>query len=566
MKVKNILRLFALNSLILAGTSSCSLDELPLDTFVPENSFVNQIGFEMAVNTLYNDFRVYTCTTEGKYIGFGFHMPDYLSAFSDVASGGQLSRNQAFDYRTLTPDHPAVGYYWDQAYSRMIKNSNVILSRIDRADIKWNSEADKNKIIAQAKWFRALAYRYLICLFGDVPYVDKEETAIKLDYKRENKETILDHMIEDLEFSAKYLPDNPDKVQDGELTMAAAKQLLAICYLHKANLSNNKEWYNKAVEATSWIIDSKYYNLMTSKFGETLPAWRVPDDKNDPYPYLFWENNTNRKKGNRETILAVQFEYNVKGGLSGYSPQMVRRWGPSYYNMMAPDGTKMVLTDTIGRPLSFVRPTKYALDDVYANENAKDLRNNTNNMRRYWFWNNNKSAYYGKQVDASKFNESDLFQNYQPMLRKTEGLYTNLGAGVDDNKNYYYMRLAETYLLRAEAYLMLGGGDNLAKAANDINAVRSRAKANLVTPDKVTLDYILDERCRELIIEEPRLLTLARLGKEVLLSRVRKYNFYEVAGIEMAAKTIQDKNWLWPIPQSAIESNLDAKIPNNEGY
>jgi hypothetical protein len=81
------------------------------------------------------------------------------------------------------------------------------------------------------------------------------------------------------------------------------------------------------------------------------------------------------------------------------------------------------------------------------------------------------------------------------------------------------LRLAETYLLRAEAYL--GNNDGI-NAAKDINVVRSRAKANPVDAAAVTLDYILDERGRELIYEEQRRLTLSRTGK--LVERVRLYN------------------------------------------
>jgi hypothetical protein len=118
------------------------------------------------------------------------------------------------------------------------------------------------------------------------------------------------------------------------------------------------------------------------------------------------------------------------------------------------------------------------------------------------------------------------------------------------------MRLPETYLLRAEAYLRKG---DLQKAADDINVVRARAKAAPVTIDKVSLDYILDERLRELIIEEPRRLTLSRMGK--LVERTKKYN-----GFPLTVSTIQDKNELFPIPQKFIDANLGFKIVQNPGY
>jgi len=124
------------------------------------------------------------------------------------------------------------------------------------------------------------------------------------------------------------------------------------------------------------------------------------------------------------------------------------------------------------------------------------------------------------------------------------------------------MRVAETYLLRAEAYFRKGDLEN---AAKDINVVRARAKATLISATKVTEDFILDERTRELIVEEPRLRTLIRMGR--LVDRVRKYNSEpSVANGPSSGKTIQDFNKFWPIPQKVIDANTGAKFEQNPGY
>src|SRR5690606_35017363 len=101
----------------------------------------------------------------------------------------------------------------------------------------------------------------------------------------------------------------------------------------------------------------------------------------------------------------------------------------------------------------------------------------------------------------------------------------------------YIFRLAETYLLRAEAYL---GNNEPQKAADDINKLRSRAQAKyLVDANDVSIDLILDERARELYWEESRVFTLLRLGK--LVERVRAYN-------PVTSTNIGDYQNLWPIP------------------
>jgi len=116
------------------------------------------------------------------------------------------------------------------------------------------------------------------------------------------------------------------------------------------------------------------------------------------------------------------------------------------------------------------------------------------------------------------------------------------------------MRLSETYLLRAEAYMNKG---DLQKAADDINVVRNRAHATPVAPAQVTMDYILDERARELFLEEERRITLNRVGK--LYERTVKYN-------PQIGPTMKRENVLFPIPLDAIQLNTGAVLQQNPGY
>lgn len=113
--------------------------------------------------------------------------------------------------------------------------------------------------------------------------------------------------------------------------------------------------------------------------------------------------------------------------------------------------------------------------------------------------------------------------------------------------------MAETYLLRAEAYL---GNNEVINSVEDINVVRRRSEAPEINASDVDIDYILDERLRELYIEEFRLLTLTRLGK--LIERNAKYN--SVHG------TYAEHNNLWTIPASEIEKNVMAPPEQNPDY
>jgi len=102
-------------------------------------------------------------------------------------------------------------------------------------------------------------------------------------------------------------------------------------------------------------------------------------------------------------------------------------------------------------------------------------------------------------------------------------------------------------------------------AALDINVVRARANAIQISGSDVTEDFILDERTRELIVEEPRVRTLIRMGR--LVDRVRTYNSApSVIGGVSSGTTIQDHNKYWPIPQKVIDANVGADFGQNLGY
>ena len=123
-------------------------------------------------------------------------------------------------------------------------------------------------------------------------------------------------------------------------------------------------------------------------------------------------------------------------------------------------------------------------------------------------------------------------------------------------KDRVKIRLAETYLLLAEAYLQK---NDPASAASTINVVRARAKATPVLASQVNIDYLLDERARELLGEEMRRMTLSRFGKTVFLDRVKRLN-------TQSKDVIKDGNELWPIPQEVIDANSGADFPQNIGY
>ena len=124
------------------------------------------------------------------------------------------------------------------------------------------------------------------------------------------------------------------------------------------------------------------------------------------------------------------------------------------------------------------------------------------------------------------------------------------------------MRLAETILLRAEAK---GRNGDLTGAASDINMLRDRANAKKVSVadfgGDITsfLDYILDERSRELLLEEQRRYTLLRMGgANFFYKRVNSFN--------KITKNLQLRDTLFAIPQSVLDANFNSEMPQNPGF
>lgn len=526
-------------SLVVAQTlfSSCGkqddiLREDPMGFLSPNNSFKDKAGFESAIAHLYTMAR--STRTVERWTAEGDKKSTVL--YGSGTDLGYYWDKKLFygDYAIVNPTDGVALDLWNILFG-MVKDCNVIITRIEGSTLLTN---DKPPILAQARFFRAYAYRYLVHLFGDVPKIDKEITAPKFDYIRVSRNEIMDFMIEDLEYANKQLPAvNPG---NGRLSRAAADQLLTETYIARGNS-------DKAIEASSRIINDAQYKLITSRFGGHV------NRPGDFFWDLFRVGNQNKSSGNTETILAWQMEFGVLGGEARYTFE--REWAPFIEPLTDIDGKKAILPhDSLGRGNSFFVPNNYLEFQIWNSDFNNDIRNSAYNMQRIFYNNNPDSREFGKPITAKP---QWLLRNYHVWIKKAsspEGHpqgYDTQGRLFTD---IYAMRLAETYLLRAEAYLLKG---DKAKAAEDINVVRARAKAKPVLAADATIDYLLDERARELCGEEPRRLTLARMGK--LYERVVRYN-------PVSASTIKAFHNFLPIPQTAIDANTGTVLKQNEGY
>lgn len=525
-----------------AGCSKDVLKEVPLSTLNEDNALTSKKGFDFYITALHQAARE---ELSGEDLLFYFDQ----NTGTDVVTSGQISVTQFVNYTTyLTPFTHAATKYWNWAYTLMLPRANTIIVNANRSDLNgiWANEKEKNAVLAEARFFRAYTYNILATLYGGVPIVDTVYSSPKTDFTRAERKAVYEFAKNDLEFASQWLPETVAKGQEGRIVKAAADHLLSEVYISLGE-------YDKSIESASRVINSPLYKLMKTRFG-------VNQNKpGDVFSDLFIQGNQNRSSGNLESIYVWQFEeFTPGGGGTMGGNHLVRGWLPFLVQLQDPSGKPaIVLNDTIGRGVAIMRPTTYFLYDLWQSDWNNDMRNSKYNIRREYYYNNPASpAYFGKLIEK-RTTEIDTMQRIYPTIRKVEGkAWQGSFTSGRTGKDFIVYRLAETYLLRAEAYLRNG---NPEKAAEDINEVRGRANAHLIDPSEVTIDFLLDERARELIAEEPRRRTLMRMGK--LVERVRKYNMKAVT-----RTSIQDHHELFPIPQSAIDANFSRKLDQNPDY
>ena len=588
MKKYLILSMFA--AFLLTGCNEDKfLEEKPLDFNSASNSYETAADYDAAITELYFLTREEFYTT--------YDRTTDLSKFADMwITADPLKSNVVAD---LSPSGAMAKFYWDENY-KLIAQANTVISRLPNSSKLTDDE--KKVYEAKARFFRALAYRTLVLLYGDVPLQLEEVSTPKTDFVRESKDKVKAQVVEDLEFAAANLPEI-NTVKDGEISKPAANMLLAEMYLATGD-------NDKAINAASAVINNPNLALMEKRFGSQAK------ENGDVFYDLFRPNNQNRASGNTEGIWVIQFETNIEGGGNNTSHHFWDPgsfWGERFFapqvdkfQLIKPDGTRLQLFNwpigdmTGGRGIGTHYATNHLYNEIWADD-FDDMRNSEYNWpRRFKIHRTNvlddnpelKAAmpdgYFDLEntvlpdgwsmetgfaggVAATTQLPNRFMCGYSTKMTtpfhhpdaqyQNKETYQLAGTGGKTYTDQYFFRLAEAYLLRAEAYVNKGDKN---KAADDINELHERAHAKPCTADQMNLDYILDERLRELTCEEKRRLTLSRVGK--LAERIKKYNPYFSAAYSADNKDYDAHFDLLPIPLSAIQANKDAKLEQNPGY
>ncbi|GAA5225071.1 RagB/SusD family nutrient uptake outer membrane protein [Membranihabitans marinus] len=469
----------------------------PLSFFAPENIYIDRSGFDALLVTMRKSL-VPEFTGNRNFMHHQWNTTEVAVPFVQL------------DMTQLTPSTDRYSKYVSQInnFYENIKNANVAISRID--EIEWEDMSERDAILAESYWHRAYWYYRMVHNYGDVPWVGEEIKSARLDFNTHSRWAILDKIQSDMEFAVQHLPET---AIPGAVTKGAGNHLLTKIYL--ANME-----FDKAIAAASAVIDGPYA-LMEGRFGV--------DAGNSEFNVI-WDLHRpiNRNSAtNTENILSIVDRFEAPDAAKSAGLYTMRTYHPSWWHSRHRDSEGNrgmidagVLYDSLGRGNPDAALTEWYQYDVWEEDgydwtNTPDLRRADANWKDLdeMLYNNVESVDYGKPWNFQWMTGDPytvLGSMYAMPIYKTMVLQDDPAARpYGGNGDWYVFRLAETYLLRAEAYYWK---NDLASAAADINKIRERANALPIEANEVTIDYIFDERARELLAESPRQNEMVRVS------------------------------------------------------
>jgi hypothetical protein len=361
---------------------------------------------------------------------------------------------------------------------------------------------------AEARFLRALSYWHGIDLFGDIPLLTEEDPLGSTPPEQATRAEIYNFVVAELNDIADDLPA-PGSSTYGRATRPAAQMLLAKLYLN-AGVYTGTPNYSAALTAAQAVIAGPY--TLDGNFQRMFQA----------------DNNTSP-----EIIFAIP-----QDGLK------TQTWGGVTFLVHASCGGSM-------------NNSLYGIDGCWWG-----LRLKPQAYQRYATGDNRASFFYtsGQNVavaSISNWNDGIAAPKFQN--RTSTGTPGSHPTHVDTD--FPVFRLADAYLIYAEAHLR-GGGGTAAQALTYVNALRQRAYGNAsgnITSGQLNLDFVLDERGRELLWEAHRRTDLVRYGRFTGGSYIWSWK----GGTQAGAATDVKYN-LYPLPANELIANPNLK--QNPGY
>lgn len=513
--IKNLTKV-VLGAIILLGPVGCSnfLDEKDPSNLTPEAFFTIPDHAEAGIAAVYSNMRFV-----GDVSGIFSSNWQLLEGPTGTATTETAQNSDLNNLYSLTYDGNTqhVVNWWNGIY-RLVANANLVLDRVPT--ITPMDEAQKKRVLGEARFLRAWAYFYAVRLWGDVPIVTKPQTIESADFsparapQEEVYKLIIADLVEAEAAGLSWMNTN------GRVSQAAVKSLLANVYLTMAGfpLSKGASHYKLAADKAFEVITYANANPTMINLFST-------------YEEIHRESLKNRT----EHLFMIQ--YNV---LVGGNP--MENMYPNF------------------KPVTFAGPggtgSTVPTSSFYKSYEAGDVR--AKDQEGYFY-----TSYFTNGNGARfQLNAPYIFKHFNMISAGTSGV-----AGTrNNNLNVPLIRYAEVLLTYAEAQNELGALTQPAYEA--FRRIRDRAK--LTTPALGTYtqatfrEAVWRERWHELCYEQITWFDMVRLRK-VFNETTRRFDDF-VGHINLSSnQPLQAKHLLFPLGTQEMLNNPNLK-PQNPGY
>ncbi|KAA9349926.1 RagB/SusD family nutrient uptake outer membrane protein [Larkinella humicola] len=523
------------------------LEEYNPSGLTAETVYSTPEGFETLVNAAYSYQRWWYGKEEAHNI---------VETGTDIWTSGAGETDRGLtQYQNLQGSNAYLTTEWREFYAA-INLCNAGINRIDKAGLSATLRPIRE---GELRFLRAFYYWHVVETWGGVHFTTQETNGIISTANRTPVETFYNQIFEDLKAAVAALPIT--QPQYGKVTKGAAQAFLARMYLTRGM---NKE----ALEMAQAVLTGNYGYKLEANYAD---LWKMSNLKTKEAIYVV------DYSANLALNDLVNTTFNPYGhGRGSNSTHLL-------YIMKYDDRPGMTRDILNGRPFNRYMPTRFLLD-LYSENDARY----EGSFNEVWYANSasrpagmslgDTAVYCTRKEIPDAFETTRKYQNYdRSKVYNANGTvkdnlrYPSLSKFMDPTRaslneaqsarDVFVIRLAEVYLIAAEAQMKLG---NLQAAADYINVLRTRAAkpgktaAMQIIPSQVTIDFILDERARELAGEQIRWFDLKRTGK--LLERIRAY-------APDNAVNLQDFHVLRPIPQTQLDAVTNkTEFTQNPGY
>ena len=512
-----------------------------------ESLFRTPEGAEAGVNGVYTYNRYFYGKEEGQaLLEMGTDIWTNAANNGNTGSNGVFPQPSLTTYQGLTSDNTWVkNRMWQQCYAA-INLANTVLKFMPEAGLL---ATRRTELEGETRFLRAWYYWHLVETFGPVPLRLEPTESIVTTATRASVDAIYTQIIADLQFAVTAIPVTTTEY--GRITRPAAEAFLAKIYLTRGRNQEASNYAGKVIRNYSYKLQPAYADL-----------WRMNNQQNSEVLWsVNYSTNLAFNAGSNLNHSLFLMEYNTQPGMKRdvangfpnvrYMPtlfllNLFNEQNDARYNASFKSAWLANETDATKRPAGInvgdtaVFTTKYPVSASFRQS------------KKYRIYDVN---------DMYKADGTPNDRFHYISLRKFEDATRATDAETQSSRDAYLIRLADMYLVAAEAQLNLGKKDSAAYYINEVRvraAVPGRQATMRIAASDVTLDFILDERAREFAGEQLRWFDLKRTNK--LVERVKKFN-------PDAAPNIQAFHTVRPIPQSEIDAVMNkGEFTQNPGY